>query len=112
MATRQELIEATLELLNVIAAGQSPSAEDVVKVDKTINGKLSELNRRNIYWSAETDEFDEEVIDPLAIILANTNAPAFGQPRNPESVRQAEDTLREFRGSDWSPNDVTPSTYF
>lgn len=112
MKTRQDLIEATLDLLNAIAAGQAPEPEDVEKVDKTIDGKLAELNRRRIYWSAETEEFDDEMIDPLAIILANTNAPAFGQPRNPASVIEAEGILREFRGSDWSPNDVIPAQYF
>lgn len=112
MKTRQDLIEATLELLNAIAAGQPPEPEDVLKIDKTIDGQLSSLNRKNIYWSADYDEFEDEMVDPLSVIIANANAPAFGQPRNPDSVLTAENTLREFRNSSWSPSDVIPSQYY
>jgi len=112
MPTRQDLIVATLKLLNAIAAGQSPEAEDVETVDDTIDGKLNELTARRIWRFADYDEFEDELIDPLAIILANASAPAFGQPRNPVSVLAAEGTLREMRQSDWIPGNVTPSQYF
>lgn len=112
MQTRQELIAATLTLLNAIGSGQTPEAEDVETIDKIINGKLSELNRREIMWFDDTTKFEDEYMDPLAIILADAAAPSFGQPRNPDSRMDAETRLRQMRPTDRVDVDVTPSEYF
>lgn len=112
MPTRQDLITATLEKLNAIASGQAPEAEDVETVDKFIDGKLKDLNRRGILWLPDTNDIEDEYIDPLAIILANTAAPSFGQGSKPDSVLFAENNLRELRNSDRTSADVTPSQYF
>ncbi|WFR98715.1 hypothetical protein [Rhizobium tumorigenes] len=113
MKTRNDLIIATLELLQADSgAGQDPAPEDVVAIESIIDGKLAELNRRNIYWANDPNGFDDEDIDPLAIILANTAAPKYGQPRNPQSLMAAENTLREMQNSDHLGVDVRPSQYF
>lgn len=111
MKTRHELIVATLELLNAIGAGQPPSPEDVQQIDARVDGKLQELSRRGII-TTEKDQFDDEVVDPLAVILADMAAPSFGQPRKPESRFAAEFTLREMQAATLVPSDVTPSLYY
>lgn len=112
MKTRSDLIVASLELLNAIAAAQEPSAEDVSAIDKLIDGQLSELNRRKVFSANSKTQFDDDYVDPLAIIMANAAAPSFGQPRNPASKLEAENRLREMRTSDWLPSDVIPTQYF
>jgi hypothetical protein len=112
MKTRQDLIAATLYLLNAIAAGQTPEAEDVDAIDVIIDGKLEELSIRGIAFFPDKDEFEDFYIDPLSIILADTAAPGFGQPRNPDSRLYAERTMRDLRNSSRVDADVTPSQYF
>jgi len=101
MKTRADLIASTLKLLNAIAAGQTPEPEDVAEVDAILDGKLDELNDREIIYLSDYDEIDDKFIDPLAIILANTVAPAFGQPRNPDSVATAERTLHAMKANSY-----------
>lgn len=112
MKTRQDLIVATLDLLNATQAGQDPEPEDVTKIDSVINGKLDELNELGIIYFGDRQNFEDKFIDPLSIIIANTAAPSFGQPRNPVSLLEAENRLREMRNSDWMRTTVTPSQYF
>lgn len=110
--TRQDLIIATLKLLNAVGAGQNPEAEDVQTIDDIVDGKLLELNKRDIYWSSDRDEFDDEYVDPLAVILANTAAPSYGQPRSPDSVAIAEATLLAMKESTYVPGSVLAVDYF
>lgn len=112
MKTRQDLITATLELLNVLAAGQAPEPEDVLAIDKLINGKIAELNELDIYWSADTSEFEDQYIDPLATILADMAAPSFGQPRNAESRADAIFRIRGMKPSTYVPGSVMTAEYF
>lgn len=97
MKTRLDLITATLELLNAIAAGQAPEPEDVISIDKLIDGKIAELNDRDIYGSPDTAEFEDQYVDPLATLLADMAAPSFGQPRNAESRADAIFRIRAMR---------------
>lgn len=112
MQTRQDLIVATLKLLNAIAAGQSPEAEDVNEIDKLIDGKLAELSIRDIAFFPDRKRFDDFYIDPLSIILANAAAPSFGQPRNLESVAVAEATLQAFKPSTYVSGSTMDTTYY
>lgn len=112
MKTRQDLITRTLGLLNAIAAGQTPEAEDVQTIDDLIDGKLDELSIRDVAYFPDKDEFEDQFIDPLAIILANTAAPDFGQPRNPDSVFTAEATLQAFKPSTFVPGSTVQVDYF
>lgn len=112
MKTRTDLIVATLELLNVLAAGQSPEAEDVAKIDGIIDGKLRELSIREILYVPNPQEYEDELVDPLSIILANTAAPSFGQPRNEESRLIAEMTLRSYRPSTYVSGSTLAVDYF
>lgn len=112
MMTRQQLIVATLDLLNATEAGQDPEPEDVTKIDEMIDGQLAELNALRIINFTNKQSFDDQFVDPLAIVIATAAAPAFGQPRNPASLSEAKDRLRSMRNSSWTTDTVTPSLYF
>ncbi len=112
MKTRNDLIAAVLKKLNVLAAGQDPEAEDATEINDIIDGKLDELNRRGVTYFSSKNEFPNEFVDPLAIILADQAAPLFGQPSNVDSRIAAENRLREMRNTPRTDCDVTPSLYY
>jgi len=101
--TRQELIAATLALLQADGgAGQSPEPEDVEVIEKMIDSKLAELDRRDIAAFPDKNKFADEFLDPLSTILANAAAPQFGQPRNYDSQAAAENILRALKPSSYT----------
>ncbi|WJR67236.1 hypothetical protein QTA58_00230 [Neorhizobium sp. CSC1952] len=112
MKTRQDLIERTLDLLNVIAAGQSPEAEDVQQIDKLIDGKIAELNARDIYYTSDTTQFEDQYLDALATIIGDMAAPDFGQARNEERVLAAVNRIREMKPSTYVPGSTLQVDYF
>lgn len=101
MKTRADLIAATLMLLNALAAGQAPEAEDAETIDALIDGKIAELNAADIYFSTDTENYEDQYVDPLATILADMAAPSYGQPRNPVS---RDDAIRRIQA-------MKPSTF-
>jgi len=101
MPTRQDLIRETLKKLNAIAAGQAPEPEDVDAIDESLDGLLLEAGVNvGTYYNAD-DGIDSEFIDPLATIIANGNAPGFGQPQNELARVAAINRLRYLRPSDY-----------
>ena len=110
--TRADLIAATLLLLNAIASGQTPEPEDYDTIDSLVDGKVAELNAQDIYFSSDTENFDEEYIDALATILADMAAPAYGQPRNPASRADAIARIRAMRPSTYVDGTIVPVDYF
>ncbi|AVH44006.1 hypothetical protein [Agrobacterium tumefaciens] len=112
MKTRHELIVAVLELHQADGgAGQAPAPEDIEIVDKYIDGQLTALSRKGIL-TTEKDRFDDEVVDPLATIIADACSPKFGVARNPASRAEAELALRQITAATLVPEDVTSSEYF
>lgn len=112
MKSRQDLIAAALELLNVLAAGQDPEPEDATKIDGLIDGKLKELNKRRIVLFSNTQQFDDEFLDPLSVIIANTAAPSFGQPRDPLREENAIAILYAMKPSTYVSGTVLEADYF
>lgn len=112
MKTRQSLITAVLDKLNATAAGQNPDPEDVTFIDSKIDGKVAELNANDVlYWSL-TDEFPDEVVDPLSILIASDNAPAYGQQSSPEAVAVATARLQALKPSTYVKNSPQQVEYF
>lgn len=112
MKTRADLIAATLMLLNALAAGQSPEAEDSDTIDGLIDGKVAELNAQDIYFSTDTQNYEDQYVDPLATILADMAAPSFGQPRNPVSRQDAIDRIQAMKPSTYVNGSVAQVDYF
>lgn len=75
--TRAELIQAALEELKVLAAGQSPSAEDSDKAERALEPLLAELAAREIVYVPSSDEIPLYVFGPLVRRLAGEIAGAF-----------------------------------
>lgn len=78
MRSRQELIERALKELGVVAAGQTPDAEDVDVVEDEIDAVMSDLMVRNVYSWGDPDEYEDEAFIHLAKIIANSVARSFG----------------------------------
>lgn len=94
MKTREELVNRALQKLKVLAAGQTPAAEDYAVVDNDLEPVLSDLSAREIYPFGDPDNIEDEAFVHLADILANSVAADFGREPS-ETVRiMAENRLR------------------
>jgi len=96
MKSREQLVTRALQKLKVLAAGQTPSAEDAKAVDDEIVPVLSDLSKRDIYPFGDPDKIEDDAFVHLAAILANSVAGDFGRDAD-ENVRlMAEARLREL----------------
>lgn len=100
--TRSDLVNQALRNLEVIGAGQAPSAEDYTAVDAHVDATLAQLAARDIVTVGDADEIPVEWFQPLAVLLANDAAMEFGLSGVPQSasatnpVLAAESLLREM----------------
>lgn len=92
--TRDELVAMALDELQAVGAGQTADVEDADKVDSRVDGLLGELASRGVLYVANEDEIPAEYCGPLAELLANECAPAFGRQKNPNLREDAESRLR------------------
>lgn len=96
MKTREQLVTRALQKLKVLAAGQTPSAEDAKVVNDEIVPVLSDLSKRRVYNFGDPDQIEDDAFVHLADILANSVAGDFGQQQD-EGVRlMAEARLRDL----------------
>lgn len=103
--TQDDLIARALGKLNVVGAGETPSAEDGDLVRDVIPAKLAELERRGVYRVDNVEEIDEEAFLPLAAILARELATDFGASGEllagvMRDAAEGEQTLREIAPRD------------
>lgn len=108
--TRTDLINEALDLLGVVGAGQTPSAEDRAVIDGKIAPKLAELARREIVYVADPDTVEDEIFDALATLLAEEAGPKFGRPRDLSARLEAEGRLIELQGG--SGRESVEAVYF
>ncbi len=78
--TRAELIDQVLIRLQILAFGQSSSAEDVQKVDGLINPAIAQLQALGIFYVSDAGEagpptnggsIEDEIFLPLADYIAS-----------------------------------------
>jgi hypothetical protein len=112
MKTRSDLIVATLKKLNAIAAGQNPAPEDVQEIEDIIDGILDELESIEVIVLADRQQFEDQVIDPLAVILANAAAPAFGQASDDSRKMASQARLRALKPSTYVSGTAVEAEYF
>ena len=96
MKTKAELISRALGFLNVIQAGQDPSAEDYALVEGHVSGKVAELARRKILYVNDVDSIEDELFLPLARLVANSAGPEFGQPYDPNVDAREEQRIKDI----------------
>lgn len=83
MRTRRELITSALQTLRVLAAGETPVAEDTELAADTYSDLLASLRDRGLaYWTdtgADVAEIPRPVFRALTDLLATDLASAFGK---------------------------------
>ena len=81
--TRDQLIdEALVNLFADGGAGQAPDAESQATVDGKVDGLLAELRTRDICNVVNDQQIPAEWFNPLAELLANECATAFGAQKS------------------------------
>ena len=79
--TRTQIIRRVLEILGVVGAGQTVAPEDHQSVEETLRAVVASLESRHIVslrCEFEADEFPEDMLLPLATIVARHAGPSFG----------------------------------
>jgi hypothetical protein len=77
--TQTDLVNRALEELGVVAAGQTPSDEDVEGVRARVATMLEDLSERDIIYIEDSNEIPNEMFDDLGIILADRCKAKYGQ---------------------------------
>jgi hypothetical protein len=102
--TRSDLIFQTLDNLGVLAAGQTPSSEDVSKIDKIIDASLADLTAREVVYVADAGlegptggDIDPAVYLWLAAILAENASSSFGTGGDPALAAKAQAAEERLR---------------
>jgi hypothetical protein len=75
--TQAQLIEAVLDELKVVGAGQTASAEDSAKVQTRIGPVLADLAAREIFYVGDVEAIEEAPFLYLAICVALRCANVF-----------------------------------
>lgn len=99
MATRENLVSAAAEKLQILEAGQTLEDEDEEKIDAKVPGLFAQLSRDEICAIGDEDDIPDEWFDPLAGLLANMAASTFGKPYSPDVKRIFEMDLRRMNVS-------------
>lgn len=94
-STKADLRNRALEHLGVLAAGESPSAEDAALVDGRIDSLHEKLMARRLV-NFETSAIPDEAVHDYMRIVANECAQAFGLPRIEAETMSAEAELRKL----------------
>ena len=92
--TQTALINAALEEIGALGSGQTASAEDVAAVEARIAPMLADLQAREIFYVADSDEIDDAAFPWLVQILAQHIATKFGSQMNAAVMLSAESRLR------------------
>lgn len=94
--TRRELIEQALENLGALAAGQTAQTEDVESIDNKVDPLLEELSTEQLVTVSDDDEIPSALFLPLATLLAEKSAPAFGRPSDQPTIDGAKALIRRI----------------
>jgi hypothetical protein len=93
--TEEDLIRRTLGLLGKVQAGQPLDAEDVALVRDQIASCVADLHRQRIVTIEDTNSIDDELLQWMAMYLAQYVAPDFGLPIDPNVISLALQMLRK-----------------
>lgn len=103
--TRRELIDATLDNLNILVPGQSPSDEEVARVDGRLDPGFAMLAAMDVVYVADTGLDNPptggEIEDALFLLLADVFAylcgGAFNQGDSPELKVKYDIAIEQLR---------------
>jgi len=78
--SRADLILRVLEILGITSENRPAYPNEIVMVDKVVDGLVRDLAIRQITYIGNVDEIDVGQFEPLARLLANQAAQPFGVP--------------------------------
>lgn len=111
MAGQDFLIKRIAAKLKLRQAGQDVSPEDAAAITEVLPGAFAELARRNVILAYQ-DEVDDELVEWLAVWIAQHAADDFGLDMDGGKMEAAEMALRAMAVPDtWSCRRATPD-YF
>lgn len=94
--TRIDLITRTLQVLGVLATGQTMAAEDQQLISDNLDAVLEELAGDEIVYVPDADEIEDAIFPSLAICVADRMAVDFGTAIDVNKVGTAEARLRRI----------------
>lgn len=97
--TRQQLIEKAAEDLGALEAGQSLAAEDAAKIENFVDPLVQDLAVRGIAMIDDTEQIPLQFFLPLALLVKNAAANAFGQAYSDAMQTAMEGRLVAANGS-------------
>lgn len=109
MADETALINRTLEFL--IGDSDQAGERETAKVRDYIPSKIAELSQREIVQIVDSDDFPDEYLHWLAMLLAQDLGPGFGKPMDAGSIELAERRLCQLTAAPYSGS-VLPADYF
>lgn len=95
MADKAQLIARTLSILGKAEAGQTPDEHDVDHLASLIPSCVADLNRKRIVTIEDVESLDDDLLQWVALYLAQFVAPDFGLPMSAEAMELAKRNLRE-----------------
>jgi len=84
--TRRDLVDQSLANLGVLAAGQTPSAEDVARMDGYVDPVVEGLAEREIVEVDDLDQIPAAWFLPLSYIVSGAAAADFGAANDPRVI--------------------------
>lgn len=88
--TKEKFRDSVLENLQVLAQGQTATAEQAVLVDDTLTQILEMLDWRHLYtWDEPNGEIPGDKYRPLVHLVSNELAPNFGHSDQSKMMLQA-----------------------
>lgn len=108
--TRNQLINAVLDELEVSSSGGAASGEDYQKVSNRLSAIFADLSGREVYYVEDETAIDDDAFESLVLVVANKVKRSFGlsQERSLElksDADKAEKSL-EIIARDSPTNDV------
>lgn len=109
MADETALINRTLQFL--IGDTDQVGERETALVRDYIPSKIAELSIRRVVQITDSDDFPDEYLHWLAMLLASDLGPAFGKPMAPEAIALAEQRLYQLTTADFGYS-VLKADYF
>lgn len=109
--TQNDLVARVLRLVNALASGQTPAAEDADTVIDALPGVVAELEAIEILYLPDMNSIPDAVFEPLAIFVADAVGPDFGIARSADTRADAEARLQKVNADTYSGG-VLATVYF
>jgi hypothetical protein len=90
VADRQDLIYRALRNLGALPQGQAPDSETYQSMSDLVDSLVAELEKRDIFYVENVDQFDDHLLQPLGWLLAWRAAPEFGAHNDAVLANQAQ----------------------